>query len=495
MPAHKGFGKTFSNGSSSSGSPRKQQFNQQGQLLTSNATASVPRSLNLQRSASADTGQGARAGTPTRYKQDERPPFDDDVFSSSNTSRSRGGGYNNPFSPSNAPSTASVASAGSGRFPVSVTSTKTSGIIGSAIDIMDSVKQKGVAKRKRKEYAKDSRYTGVRRVVDELNKAIGPDKRKSAVAQACAEFDHGIEAKHSVGLYLGAANVLCLVSSMSEKEDEIQSICAALEMVCRAEREAVIISYQDVGAALVPLLMRLLDRCENGRKVMAEATIANISRILLHMTRISELRVPLVGHQGMLTALERVGTLPLSAENRILRMRLLANLANSEGNKVVIFERSTLMEAVMKVGTLDKSESVREYSSAILMDLASCQDNQIAMAKMEMILATLVKLAIVEDKTETREYAVSGLQNLAFEKRNRMQLVSYGSGVVVEALKKTTSSDPNDKTRRRSAGALTNLACDQTAEKMASHQGLLEAWHRRQSRIRIGKCSNERHWP
>ena len=54
-----------------------------------------------------------------------------------------------------------------------------------------------------------------------------------------------------------------------------------------------------------------------------------------------------------------------------------------------------------------------------------------------------------------------------------MQLVSYGSGVVVvEALKKTTSSDPNDKTRRRSAGALTNLACDQTAEKMASHQGL-----------------------
>jgi len=339
----------------------------------------------------------------------------------------------------------------------------------------DNVKQKGIAKRKRKEYAKDPKYTPVRRVVDELNKAIGPDKRHSAIERACIEFDHDNELQHNAELYLGAANVLCLVLSMSDHEDEICSICYALEMVYRAEREAVIISYQDVGAALVPLLLRLLERCEKGRKVInSEATIGHISRILLHMTRISELRVPLVGHPGMLAALDRVATLPLSMENRILRMRLLANLANSEGNKVTIFERSTLMEATMKVATLDKAESAREYASAVLMDLSSCPANQVAMARMDKVLATLVKLAVVEDKVETREYAVSGLQNIAFEKENRMQLVSYGNGVVIEALKKCTSSDPNDKTRRRSAGALTNLACDETAEKLANHTGLLK---------------------
>ena len=53
-----------------------------------------------------------------------------------------------------------------------------------------------------------------------------------------------------------------------------------------------------------------------------------------------------------------------------------------------------------------------------------------------------------------------------------MQLVSYGNGVAVEALKKCTSSDSNDKTRRRSAGAITNLVCDETTEKMANHAGL-----------------------
>ena len=104
-------------------------------------------------------------------------------------------------------------------------------------------------------------------------------------------------------------------------------------------------------------------------------------------------------------------------------MRILANLANSENNKPIIFERQSLLECVLKVATLDKSESVREYASAVLMDLASCPANQVGMARIEKVLATFVKLAIVEDKVETREYAVSGLQNLAFEKQNRMQLV------------------------------------------------------------------------
>lgn len=376
-------------------------------------------------------------------------------------------------------SVVSAASVGSGpRFAPSVAGSISSRN-GVDASLHDSVRQKGVAKRKRKEYSKDPRYVPVRRVVDELNKAIGPDKRRAAVERACREFDHADDARHNAELYLGAANVLCLVLSMSDQEDETRAACGALEMVYRAEREAVVISYQDVGAALVPLLLRLLERFERGhhsRKAVspvAEATVSNISRILLHMTRISELRVPLAGHPGMLAALERTASSPLGPENRILRMRLLANLANSEGNKVAIFERAGLMEATMKVATLDKAEGAREYASAVLMDLSSCPANQVAMAGTDRVLSTLVKLAVVEDRTETREYAVSGLQNLAFEKRNRTRLVSYGGGVVIEALKKCTESDVNDKTRRRAAGAITNLACDETAETMANHPGLL----------------------
>ncbi|KAL7427886.1 hypothetical protein ACHAXH_001685 [Discostella pseudostelligera] len=354
----------------------------------------------------------------------------------------------------------------SGRFVggnTSDTSTSTTSNSSSRVDmsLYNSVRQTNLSKRKRKEYANDPLYTPVKCVVDELNRAIGPEKRRAAIALACKEFDHANELQHNAELYLGAANVLCLVLSMSDQEDEIQSICSALEMVYRAEKEAIINSYQDVGATLVPLLLRLLERCEKNRKVISTGdTISHISRTLLHLTRIPELRVFLAGQPGMLLALERVASHPLSAKNH--------------GNKVTIFDRGSLMEATMSVATLDKVETVREYAAAVLMDLSSCPANQALMARMDKVLATLVKLSVADDKVETREYAVSGLQNLAFEKVNRIQLVTYGGGIVIEALKKCVSTDSNDKTRRRSAGALTNLVCDETAEIMSNHSNLFQ---------------------
>ena len=108
------------------------------------------------------------------------------------------------------------------------------------------------------------------------------------------------------------------------------------------------------------------------------------------------------------------------------------------------------------------------------MDLASDPANQGPMAKIDKLLGTLVKLAILENVPDTRESAVTALQNLAFAKQNRIRLASYGSGVVLEALKKTVASDKDDKARRRAAGALTNLACEETGERMGCHRGLLD---------------------
>merc|ERR550539_975294 len=96
------------------------------------------------------------------------------------------------------------------------------------------------------------------------------------------------------------------------------------------------------------------------------------------------------------------------------------------------------------------------------------------MANHDKLLGTLVKLAVTDQKEETREYAVTAMQNLAFSKENRERLVTYSDRVVVEALKKALSVDTNEKSRRRAAGALTNLACEETAELMSSHSELIE---------------------
>jgi hypothetical protein len=96
------------------------------------------------------------------------------------------------------------------------------------------------------------------------------------------------------------------------------------------------------------------------------------------------------------------------------------------------------------------------------------------MANSDRVLGALFKLAVTEPIAETREAAISGLQNLAYCQVNRVRLVTYSDGVVLDALRKTISTDLNERARRRAAGALTNMACDETAEFMGNHKGLLE---------------------
>lgn len=262
--------------------------------------------------------------------------------------------------------------------------------------------------------------------------------------------------------------------SNSEDEQELRLICAALEMVFRSSPNHVKHAFTKVGSSIVPLLLRLLERCE-GQKVMhGNVIITNITKILLIFSRVPDLRPFLARHEGMLDALKRVSTVQkLEDDSRVLRMRLLANLANSDDNKTMILQYPGLLESLLRVAALDSSKLAREYAGLSLMDLAAEPKNQVKMASVDKLLGTLVKLAILENISETRESAVTALQNLAFCKQNRVRLVTYGSGVVVEALKKAVGSDKDGKARRRAAGALTNLACEETGERMACHKGLL----------------------
>lgn len=314
----------------------------------------------------------------------------------------------------------------------------------------------------------------VRTIQTVLNKSLSDEKRIVVLNNACAEFDHWDEAKHNAELHFGAADVLTMYLSNSEDDNELRMICSALEMVFRSSPNHVKHSYQKVGTSIVPLLLRLLERCESQKEAHANVMINNITKILLIFSRVPDLRATLARQAEMFDALKRVSTARLDDDCRVLRMRLLANLANCESNKVIILNHPGLLEALLRVAALDTSEAAREYAGLSLMDLAAEPKNQVKMASIDKLLGTLVKLAVLESIPDTRESAVTALQNLAFCKQNRVRLVTYGSGVVLEALKKVVGSDKDGKARRRSAGALTNLACDETGERMASHKNLLD---------------------
>lgn len=266
-----------------------------------------------------------------------------------------------------------------------------------------------------------------------------------------------------------------LADTLPEKDDDVRALAAALEMVFRGRQEHVHAAFDKCGNRLLPLLLRFLDGAEAGRMKHSDAIILSLLKVLLYISRVPHLRVPLAKHAGMLDTLTRASTTVLPPESRVARTRIVANLVNSsEDSKVALLQHGGFVESLLRTAHFDTDDRAREYAVVALMDLASAAGNQVPMAKNEKLVGTLVKMVLVEKIAGIRESAITALQNLAFTKENRSRLVAFKQGIVIEALRKALSGDKHDKSRRRAAGALTNLACDDTAEGIGSHKGLLD---------------------
>jgi hypothetical protein len=301
----------------------------------------------------------------------------------------------------------------------------------------------------------------------------GNERRIALITNVCEVLDHWDEPKHNMELFNNCASLLTKALQVISSEDEIRMICAALEMVFRGSAKSVQNAYDKLNNTLLPKLVRLLETLENGQHKHADITILNISKIILYLSRCADLRVPLCRTQGLLEAL--LSPNHSTPDVRVTRLRVLGNFAHSDENKIILYEHPGVLEFLLRVAHTDGLEVARQNAGAALMDLASAPSNQLSMASNDRILGTLVKMILTEQAAQTREYVITALQNLAFCKVNRLRLVEFKSGIVLEALKKAVSSDPDAKSRRRAAGALTNLACEETALAMGNHKGLLDA--------------------
>jgi hypothetical protein len=311
----------------------------------------------------------------------------------------------------------------------------------------------------------------------ELIRAQGARRRIEAITNACEIFDHYDEARHNIELYQGAAQALGKMLDHPQPDDALRMICSALEMVFRASTRTVQQSYGKCGSSLLTNLLLLLDRCERGDVKHAHISILNITRILLYLSKCPDLRYSLCRNQDLLDCFTRAVLTndQLTNECRALRMRILANLAAGDKNKVLLYEQIGLLYNVLRIANMDTSDLARQHAAIVLQELAACTFLHVSMASNDQLLGTLVKLALKEKSMQTRESSISALQTLAFTKENRLRLVEYKDGVVLEALRVAVSTDTDDKVRRRAAGALTNLACEDTAEAMGNRKGLLGA--------------------
>lgn len=308
-----------------------------------------------------------------------------------------------------------------------------------------------------------------------MSRANVASRRIAAVTNACSLFDHFDEARHNIEVSYGAAQVLGKMIQQPVTDDEMRIMCAALEMVFRASPNSVQSAFQRMNASLLPALFRLLDRCEERTVKHADISILNITKIVFYVSKCADLRVQLSRQTGMLEFLSRVATRVLNPDCRSYRLLVTMNLAMEERNKVLLFEKEGLLDGIVRIAHMDTFDLARQNAALVIQELAACDVLHVPLAKNEQLLGTLVKMAVMEKSLQTRESVINSLQTLAFTKKNRVRLCSFKDGVVLEALRKTISVDSDDKVRRRAAGALANLACEETAEAMGNHKGLLEA--------------------
>ena len=256
----------------------------------------------------------------------------------------------------------------------------------------------------------------------------------------------------------------------------VRLVAVALEMIFRGASQAAIsmVFTKAPGWGQLKPILRVLELAEEGSIHQADVTILNLSRGLLYVSRIPDLRAPLAQEQGVLDFVSRISKSILNADGRVVRLRILTNLVYDDENKTIILQRDSLLDSVLQISHLDMDATAREYASIILMDLASSSTNQVIMAKNERLLGILVKLATIEKVGSTREAAITSIQSLAYTKGNRERMVVFKNGIILEAMKKVLNSDNNEKCRKRAAGAITNLVSDETTETMGRYEGLLD---------------------
>ncbi|GKY96610.1 hypothetical protein MPSEU_000620600 [Mayamaea pseudoterrestris] len=362
----------------------------------------------------------------------------------------------------------------------------------------------------------------MRSLLDDLSHAPTRQDRLSSLRRLTDACNHEEEGLHNVGLSVGAVNVLARCLALSTHDEEIDLLVAGLEMVLRASQRNVQLAYLSMAGltmnisikssaswqnqqfqqnSLVINLLKVMERCELGVMAKSETTMLKCTKCLLHFAACPDLRQSLLRQDGMLDALARVPAvatdstlsapkqrgkmfspkqlqpeeiLHMPLDCRLLRLELASQLATCEANKGLLFEKEGLVDCVVKCAHMDACDLIRQYAGMIFMELASAPTIQLRMANDEKVLGILVKMVFVERGTVVRESVITALQNMAFAKENRMRLVSFKDGVLLEALKQALSSDVDPKARRRAAGVLTNLVCTETANTMGMHNGLLD---------------------
>jgi len=242
----------------------------------------------------------------------------------------------------------------------------------------------------------------IRNILSELSMSLSRSDRLSAIAGACATFNHEISSIHDVEIQNYDADViLCkhlsyilmkrqqlklfALNGESEEEkkarknryeesdNEIGYICSALEMVFRANASALSVSFEKIGPELLDLLLCVLMEKEDETFTDSnDLAVRKATKIMCHLARVGSVVVAMTSHPGLLKTLKEVIDLANAKiskdqdneysisvrgdECRLNCLWMLANLSCSPNNMSIILKYPGMIDTLIDVIKLCKCE-------------------------------------------------------------------------------------------------------------------------------------------
>ena len=320
------------------------------------------------------------------------------------------------------------------------------------------------------------------------------------------EASHNYNADEILYLILSAAEMISRSAPSS-----FMNACSKIAKMPSSTNEN--ISNDEGVVSYISCMLRLLDRLETDIQSNSNRTIVTaannvqddeglillhtecvhcIGRILISMSRSSDFRIIFHQHHDLVKGLTRISsvktkeavTMTTNSECRLCRLHVLANLAKNSNNehRELLYRFDGFLDSLLRYGNFDPISAIRQAAAWCILELTNAASNCTAMAQNTKVLGTLVKMILVDDSANpllasstfasTRESALTALQNISFDRSNRPHVIQFKNGIVLEALKETLTSDIDDKARRRAAGTIVNLVCEDTSEFIASYKGL-----------------------
>jgi hypothetical protein len=404
--------------------------------------------------------------------------------------------------------------------------------------------------------------TPLRQLLDAINMSILPNTlRLSSLAQAVEFFDHRDRAMHDSELQEGAAYVLYhklglplrlskgidleesensnpspypkngpnhmltyqqhLASStqlhqQSEYDKEIAMICSCLEMVHRANPDAIAQTWDECGVEILPLLVSVLERpfqkieravwmalqekanvpgsLERAAAVAVtrdmKLAVQKVTKVLAMYSLVPEAKRPMCQCEGMLRWLTRI--IDTHNYNRVkpgapviggtASTKSNLNLARPNDPKPEVAhqnENEKRMELASRATSgsgLYMTEAARFNTIATLTNLAALEGNRMQMLQEPGLLDNVCRAVHNERSDVPKQCSALAIMNLSNGDPDHVPEMA-SNDMVLETLLKLMKED-NPETRRNAVVTIFNIACsDQNTVRLARYRDgtILEA--------------------